>query len=309
MTPGPPPVADCRSPPFGQDPQPSQLPRRPRGLVVSTFCALRKPSLKEEIRMALVFSEDIHKLWKNYTTKPTLALRNKLMLMYMPIVKFNADRISAKLPDEVDSDDLMSAGLFGLMDAIDAFEPERLIKFETYCAPRVRGAMLDELRSMDWVPRLVRNRASRLEAAVRGLQAELGRVPTESELASRMGLSKPEFDKLQRDANTVSVVSLSRKYYESDSNREVLEIDILKDQGGIDPQYEQEKRDVVELIGRMTRIEQLVLNLYYHEGMTMKEIGRSLDLSESRVSQMHSAIINQLKHTVEDRQAAMPVGP
>ncbi len=259
--------------------------------------------------MALVFSEDVHKLWKNYTTKPTVALRNKLMLMYMPIVKFNADRISAKLPDEVDSDDLMSAGLFGLMDAIDAFEPERKIKFETYCAPRVRGAMLDELRSMDWVPRLVRNRSSRLEAAVRGLQAELGRAPTESELASRMGLNKPEFAKLRRDANTVSVISLSRKYYESDSNREVLEIDILKDQGGVDPQYEQEKRDVAELIGRMTRLEQLILNLYYHEGMTMKEIGRSLDLSESRVSQMHSAIINQLKNTVEDHEAAVSVGP
>ncbi len=259
--------------------------------------------------MALVFSEDVHKLWMNYTTKPTVALRNKLMLMYMPIVKFNADRISAKLPDEVDSDDLMSAGLFGLMDAIDAFEPERKIKFETYCAPRVRGAMLDELRSMDWVPRLVRHRSSRLEAALRGLQAELGRLPTESDLACRMGLSKPEFDKLRRDASTVSVVSLSRKYYESDSNREVLEIDILKDQGGIDPQAEQEKRDIADLISRMTRLEQLILNLYYDEGMTMKEIGRSLDLSESRVSQMHSAIIMQLKHTVEDHQEAVSVGP
>ncbi len=257
--------------------------------------------------MALVFSEDIHKLWKNYTAMPTLALRNKLMMMYMPIVKFNADRISAKLPDEVDSDDLMSAGLFGLMDAIDSFEPERLIKFETYCAPRVRGAMLDELRSMDWVPRLVRNRASRLEAAVRGLQAELGRAPTEAELASRMGLNKPDFDKLRRDANTVSVVSLSRKYYESDSSREVLEIDILADQDGINPEDDQEKRDVAELISRMTRIEQLILNLYYHEGMTMKEIGQSLDLSESRVSQMHSAIINQLKRVVEDRQEAASV--
>ncbi len=124
-----------------------------------------------------------------------------------------------------------------------------------------------------------------------------------------MGLNKPDFDKLRRDANTVSVVSLSRKYYESDSSREVLEIDILADQDGINPEDDQEKRDVAELISRMTRIEQLILNLYYHEGMTMKEIGQSLDLSESRVSQMHSAIINQLKRVVEDRQEAASVSP
>ena len=256
--------------------------------------------------MALVFSEDVDKLWKKYVKKPTVELRNKLMVMYMPIVKFNADRISAKLPDEVDPQDLMSAGTFGLMDAIDAFEPSRCVKFETYCAARVRGAMLDELRSMDWVPRLVRSRSSRLDAAMRGLEAELGRAPSDRELATRMGLNEPEFKKLRRDASAVSVVSLSRKYYESDSNRDVLEIDIVADRSGVDPLQEQQKRDARELIAKLSRIEQLILVLYYQEGMTMKEIGRSLDLSESRVSQMHSAIITQLKRGAGDVQYAVP---
>ena len=250
--------------------------------------------------MALVFAEDVDKLWKTYAGKPTLALRNKLMTMYLPIVKFNADRICAKLPDEVDSDDLMSAGMFGLMDAIESFELSRQVKFETYCAPRVRGAMLDELRSMDWVPRLVRSRVSRLETAMRGLEAELGRVPTVPELADRLGLSRAEFEKVQRDATAVSVVSLSRKCYESDSHRDVLEIDIVEDRAGVDPQQEQEKRNVEELISTLCSAEQLILRLYYHEGMTMKEIGKTLDLSESRVSQMHSAIIQQLKRTTDD---------
>lgn len=256
--------------------------------------------------MPLVFSEDVDKLWKKYVKKPTVELRNKLMVMYMPIVKFNSDRISTKLPDEVDPQDLMSAGTFGLMDAIDSFEPSRCVKFETYCAARVRGAMLDELRSMDWVPRLVRSRSSRLDAAMRGLEAELGRAPSDRELATRLGLNETEFKKLRRDATAVSVVSLSRKYYESDSNRDVLEIDIVEDRSGIDPQQEQQKRDARELIARLSRIEQLMLVLYYQEGMTMKEIGRSLDLSESRVSQMHSAIITQLKRGAGDAQCAVP---
>ena len=245
--------------------------------------------------MALVFTEDVKKLWRTYGRKPTLELRNKLMMMYMPIVKFNADRISAKVPDEVDSDDLMSAGMFGLMDAIDAFDLARGVKFETFCAPRVRGAMLDELRSMDWVPRLVRSRSSRLDNATRGLEAELGRAPSRGELAERMGLNKADFDKLHRDANAVSVVSLSRKCYDSDSSRDVLEIDVVEDRRGIDPKYLQEQRDVRELVARLSRLEQLLLTLYYDEGMTMKEIGSTLDLSESRVSQMHSEIIGRLK--------------
>ena len=122
-------------------------------------------------------------IWRRYTDAADRSLRNVLMENYLPIVKYNAERIAAKLPDEIDGDDLISAGIFGLMDAIDAFDLNRGVKFETYCAPRIRGAILDELRSMDWVPRLVRSRAHKLERVSRELEAILGRTPTEHEIA------------------------------------------------------------------------------------------------------------------------------
>ena len=247
--------------------------------------------------------EDARSIWEGYWKDPSDRHRNRLMEHYLPLVKYNAERISMKLPDEVEVDDLMSAGIFGLMDAISSYDVARGVKFETYCAPRIRGAILDELRSLDWVPRLVRSRAARLEKVMRQLQVELGRVPTEGEMAERMGLGNDEMDKLVRDATAVTVVSLSRKYYETDSNREVTEIDVLVDRRGKDPRVEVQKRDLRELVTRgLSRAERLILILYYYEEMTMKEIGAALDLSESRVSQMHSSILNRLKAQLNDRR-------
>ena len=150
---------------------------------------------------------DTTDLWREFKESADRSLRNRLMENYLPIVRYNAERISAKLPEEVDSDDLVSAGVFGLIDAIEAFDLERGVKFETYCSPRIRGAMLDELRSMDWVPRLVRSRAHKLERVAVALQSTLGRVPTEAEIAERLKLPPSEFEKLARDANAVTQVS------------------------------------------------------------------------------------------------------
>ncbi len=245
---------------------------------------------------------DTLELWHAYRASGDRELRNRLMEIYVPLVKYNADRIAAKLPDEVDVNDLVSAGVFGLVDAIEAFDLTRGVKFETYCAPRIRGAILDELRSMDWVPRLVRSRAHKLEKATRGLEAELGRAPTEAELADRLQISKDELTRLVRDATAIAQVSLSRKHYETDSNRDVCEIDVLEDKRGKNPLNEVQKRDLKEMITRgLTRAERLILILYYYEEMTMKEIGATLDLSESRVSQMHSAILNRLKTQLQHR--------
>jgi len=225
------------------------------------------------------------------------------MEQYLPIVKYNAERIGAKLPDEVDRDDLVSAGIFGLMDAIDAFDLDRGVKFETYCAPRIRGAILDELRSMDWVPRLVRSRSHKLEQVYRELERTLGRAPSEAEVAQRLNLPRHEYDKLKRDATAVSQVSLSRKYGETDSSKEVCEIDVIEDKRGRNPITEIHRKDVRELITRgLTRAERLILILYYYEEMTMKEIGATLDLSESRVSQMHSSILGRLKGLLNTRR-------
>src|SRR5689334_432883 len=139
---------------------------------------------------------DIQQVWRDYRARASVELRNQLVELYLPLVKYNAERIWARLPEGVDLDDLISAGVFGLMDAIDAFDLDRGVKFETYCVPRIRGAMLDELRTMDWVPRLVRSKASKLEDARKQLEAELGRPPRADELAVRLGVSLEEFENL-----------------------------------------------------------------------------------------------------------------
>ena len=246
---------------------------------------------------------ELSRVWREFKKSGDRSLRNALMEEFLPIVKYNAERIGAKLPDEVENDDLISAGIFGLMDAIDAFDLERGVKFETYCAPRIRGAILDELRSMDWVPRLVRSRANKLERVSRELESTLGRSPTEGEIAQRLNLPSGEFEKLVRDATAVTQVSLSRKYSETDSNKDVFEIDVIEDKRGKDPVTEIQKKDLKDLVTRgLTRAERLILILYYYEEMTMKEIGATLDLSESRVSQMHSSILKRLKDQLDARR-------
>lgn len=243
---------------------------------------------------------DIAKLWGEYKTTGTQNLRNRLMEYYFPLVKCTADRISAKLPSVVDVDDLISAGIFGLVDAIEAFDLERGVKFETYCASRIRGAILDELRTMDWVPRLVRSRAHKLENATKVLRSELGRVPTEDEIAAQMRITRTELHKLVKDATAISLVSLSRQFNESDSSRELQEIDVLQDHKSVNPTQELTRSDLHRAVMEgLTRIERLILVLYYYEEMTMKEIGATLDLSESRVSQMHSGIMNRLRHQLK----------
>jgi len=245
---------------------------------------------------------DTQEIWRRYRETRDPALRNLLMEHYVPLVKYNAERIAAKLPDEVDVNDLISAGVFGLVNAIEGFDLDRGVKFETYCAPRVRGAILDELRAMDWVPRLVRSRAHKLDRISRALESELGRAPSEYEIAERLDVSRAELTRLMRDATAVAQISLSRRHFENDSNREVCEIDVLEDKRGRNPVNELQRRDLKSLITRgLTRAERLILILYYYEEMTMKEIGATLDLSESRVSQMHSAIINRLKTQLQHR--------
>lgn len=245
---------------------------------------------------------DILSVWKKYKKAPSEALRNILVEHYAPLVRFNAERVHAKLPTEVDVEDLVSAGLFGLIDAIGAFDMERGVKFETYCSPRVRGAILDELRSMDWVPRLVRNRSQKIQTATKQLLSELGRMPSEAEISRKIGVPAEEFKRIRRDGNAVSMSSLSRKAFTTDSTRDVSEVEVLRDDRAIDPQKEMQKADLKSLVeSNLTPTERLILVLYYYEELTMKEIGTTLDLSESRVSQMHSAIVERLRFQLKQR--------
>jgi RNA polymerase sigma factor for flagellar operon FliA len=252
----------------------------------------------------LPFSErPMDELWATYRVRPTRELRNFLIERYLELVRFTAERMHMKLPSEVEVDDLMSAGLFGLMDAIDAFEPDRGVKFETYCTQRIRGAIIDELRAMDWVPRLVRSRTAKVDRVRKSIEMETGRKATEIEVAGRLGVDQTEYDKLQKDSRPVGIVSLNRKWFETDSSKDVREIDVIRDNRQENPIQQVQRQDLQTLVTKgLSRAERLIVVLYYYEEMTMKEIGTTLDLSESRVSQMHSSILARLKAQMQHRE-------
>jgi len=244
----------------------------------------------------------IQEVWVEYAQTHSETIRNYLMEKFLHLVRFNAERIHTRLPDEVDIEDLMSAGIFGLMDAIDGYELDRNVKFETFSAQRIRGAILDELRSMDWVPRLVRSRTNKVEQARQKIEKATGRSATDDEVASTLKVDSEEFDKLKRDCHAVSTRSLSQRTFSSDGGREVREIDVIRDETQSNPVVDVQRRDLRDLITKgLTRAERLIVILYYYEGMTMKEIGATLDLSESRVSQMHSSILARLKAQMQHR--------
>ena len=203
---------------------------------------------------------DIAQVWREYKDSPSIELRNQLVEKYLPLVKFNADRIWQRLPDGVDLDDLISAGIFGLMDAIEAFDLERGVKFETYCVPRIRGAMLDELRTMDWVPRLVRSKASKLNEAVKALEAKNGRSPNENELAVPMGISVAELHRVFSTLSVIGLVALDELLALSDHEAGSL-ADLLSD--GQDPTMAIEAREsrrlLSDAITRLPERERLVV--------------------------------------------------
>lgn len=247
--------------------------------------------------------EEILGFWKSYRSNPTVKLRNDLAEHYLSIVKYASERLYTKLPDEVDINDLYQDGFQGLLDAVDSFDMDRGVKFETFCAARIRGAILDSLRANDWVPRLVRARASKLNEARQALEVKHCRAPTDGELAQHMGLDQEEYERLVRDANATGVISLNRKCYETDTNKDVREIDIVEDKRGDNPIRKAQKQDLRKLITKgLSKNERLIILLYYYEEMTMKEIGATLDLSESRVSQMHSSILTRLRPLLENRR-------
>ena len=247
---------------------------------------------------------EIEQLWIHYKEDSSnVDLRNRLIEQYMPLVRNRGERIWSRLPEGVELDDLISAGTFGLMDAINAFDLERGVRFETFCIPRIQGAMLDELRSMDWVPRLVRSKASKINEAYKILECKLARKPSDEEMAEHLQVSVPEFEKMLTETHGVNLTSLDKKWFETDGFKDVREIDILADKRGEDPTERLRKTELVRAFTRgLTKNERLIIILYYFEEMTMKEIGLTLDLSESRVSQMHSAIVGRMRKLLHHRE-------
>lgn len=237
----------------------------------------------------------IDEIWEKFHKTGDDYYRNLLIEHYRDLVKYCAEHFHSKLPGKVELEDLISAGIFGLMDAINDFDPSRSIKFETYCAPRIKGSILDELRSMDWVPRLVRARAHQLARVMYSLEMHIDRKPYEEEIAEELNMDIEEFNRLQQEASAASLVSLNSKCSDSDGEKDVYEIDIIQDKKIEDPLLEAQKRDLKNLLTKgLTRAERLIIVMYYYEEMTMKEIGASMDLSESRVSQMHASIVERL---------------
>lgn len=264
----------------------------------------RAPRKKKTIKVTveLLAEMEIGEVWVLYQVQASEMIRNHLIENYLHLVRYTAERMHTRLPSEVDVEDLMSSGLFGLMDAIDAFDLERGVKFETYCTQRIRGAIFDELRAMDWVPRLVRSRTAKVDRARRSLEMTSGRRATENEICSKLEVDKNEFGKLSRDSKPVGIVSLNRKWFETDSSKDVREIDVVKDTRQENPVQKLQRDDLKLLLTKgLSRAERLIIILYYYEEMTMKEIGVTLDLSESRVSQMHSSILARLKAQMQHR--------
>lgn len=246
---------------------------------------------------------ELEAIWIEYKERGGEHLRNHLIENYLPLVRYIAERILVKLPQNVELDDLYSAGIFGLMDAVDGYDLERGVKFETYCTTRIRGSILDALRALDWVPRIVRSKAHRIDDAWQALENELGRAPTDLEMAERLEVNPKEYEELINEASAVSMVSLSDQSKDEGDSKTLRKVDILEDKRGIDPEEETLKKEVTEFITKyLSRKERLIILLYYFEDMTMREIGTTLGLSESRVCQLHSRIVTRLRNQLKKYQ-------
>ena len=258
--------------------------------------AVSKSTRSEVPLSALDNDPRIKEVWAVYKQSPTPEMRNDLMEHYLPLVNKCAQRLHQKLPAVVQIDDLVSAGVLGLMDAIEAFEPDRFIKFATFSALRIRGAILDELRSMDWAPRQARNWARKLENAGRELQADLGRSPTDQEMANHLHLADSDYEHVCRTSRSVTFTSLSRRRENTSEGDEMEPYLSVPDERAADPVVDTQRRFLKQYVTRgLSRAERLLVTLYYYENLTMREVGQVLDLSESRVSQLHSQIITRLR--------------
>lgn len=225
--------------------------------------------------------------------------RNELIIEYLPLVKFIANRIAGRLPSHIEVDDLINSGIIGLIDALKKFDASLKIKFKTYAEFRIKGAILDELRALDWVPRSTRQKASRLERAYSELEQQLGRAATDAEMMEYLNIEVDEFDSLLCEARGVALISLDELRTDGDESYERNLLEFLADPEALSPaqtiNLDQIYRIVAETIDQLPEKERLVVSLYYYEELTMKEIGEIMDITESRVSQIHTKAILRLR--------------
>ncbi len=245
-------------------------------------------------------------LWHRYKSEANPSARERLILQYSPLVKYVAGRVSVGLPATIEHADLVSYGMFGLIDAIEKFDLAKGVKFETYAITRIRGAIIDELRSIDWIPRSVRTKARDVEQAMTSLELRLRRTPSEQELADELSIGVKELRVMLTQVSLVSVVALDESFGGEDSERQSL-IDTLQDPRSPDPEATFEDAEMRAMLGealnRMAEREKTVLVLYYFEGMTLAQIGQVLGVSESRVCQMHTKSVLGLRAKLRERGA------
>ncbi len=253
---------------------------------------------------------ELRDLWRRYKTSGEQRARERLVIAYSPLVKYVSGRMASGLPAHVEEADLISYGLVGLISAIERFELEREIKFETYAITRIKGAIIDELRSLDWVPRSVRARARAIERANSKLEHKLQRAPTDDEMATELGMTVGDFqDALLQIANS-TVAALDELWTVSDaSGDQVSLLDTLQDPDAPDPAAVMDATDlkdrIADAIARLPEREKLVVALYYYENLTLREIGEVLGVTESRVSQLHTKAVLRLRgRMIDDRSAA-----
>ncbi len=237
-------------------------------------------------------------LWLEYRRSKSTDIRDFLVLKYSPLVKYVAGKIAINMPESVEYDDLISYGCIGLLDAIEKFNPEKDIQFKTYAITRVRGAIYDELRTIDWVPRSVRQKSKEVESAISNLELKLGRAANDEEIAREMGMSGSDFQKLILKLNCTSMVSLNEVWYPG-TDEEMTLADSIESPNSIKPDVMLEKQEVkkviVDAIKKLPDKERKVLILYYYEDLTLKEIGAVLEVTESRISQLHTKAILRLR--------------
>ena len=244
--------------------------------------------------------DDTQALWQEYKRSRDQLVRDRLILTYAPLVKYVAGRLGSGLPAHVDEGDLVSYGLLGLIGAIERFDPDRDIKFETYAIARIKGSIIDELRSMDWVPRSVRARARDIERAIASLEAKLTRAPTDEEIASALNITDEEFQGSLLEISRSSIAALDELWSAPGSSGDsVALIDTIEDPQAAEPQSAMAHTEIREALGeaiaRLPEREKLVVTLYYYEELTLREIGEVLGVTESRVSQLHTKAILRLK--------------
>jgi len=238
-------------------------------------------------------------LWQAYKKKRAPRVRDSFVRQYAPLGKYVAGKVAIGMPNNVEFDDLVGFGVFGLFDAIEKFDPDKHVKFKTYAVTRIRGAIFDELRTIDWVPRSVRQKTREVEETIRKLEASLGRAAADEEIAQAMKIDLKDFHNLMLKISGTSVLSLNEVWYTGEDNDKMSIVESIESPSSLNPDHivekEEVKRLIIEAINELPEKEKKVLVLYYYEDLTLKEIGEGLEVTESRISQLHTKAILRLR--------------